>query len=537
MAQANIAVIGCGYWGKNVVRTFHGLGALRYVCDVRPQALEDARTKYGVRVSSSLAEILADPEVEGVAIAAPAAQHYDLVQRVLKLGKHVLVEKPLALRLAEGRHLAELADSQRRILMVGHILQYHPAIIKLKELIAAGELGRIKYIYSSRLNLGKLRAEENILWSFAPHDISAVLYLLDEMPTTIASHGGTYVNSRVADTTLSTCQFASGVNVHIFVSWLHPFKEQKLTIVGGRKMAVFDDLQPERKLVLYSHRIDWVDRVPVAHSEQAQVVPIAKDEPLRLECEHFLECILQGRRPRTDAAGALQVLQVLDACERSLRDGGSPVELNGAEPDYFAHSTAVIDHGSEIGTGTKIWHFSHIMEGAKVGERCNFGQNVVISPGVKIGNNVKIQNNVSVYTGVELQDDVFCGPSMVFTNVINPRSHVNRREEYRRTLVKRGASIGANATVVCGTTLGEYCFVAAGAVVTRNVPDYALVMGVPAEQVGWMCYCGTRLPDSPSEAACSACGRRYIIANAECRELTAVVTKLPPAARTIPHAA
>jgi UDP-2-acetamido-3-amino-2,3-dideoxy-glucuronate N-acetyltransferase len=517
MAQANIAVIGCGYWGKNVVRTFHGLGALRYVCDVRPQVLEDARTKYGVRVSSRLAEILADPEVEGVAIAAPAAQHYDLVRQVLKSGKHVLVEKPLALRLAEGRHLAELADSQHRVLMVGHILQYHPAIIKLKQLIAAGELGRIKYIYSSRLNLGKLRAEENILWSFAPHDISAVLYLLDEMPKTIASHGGTYVNSRVADTTLSTCQFASGVNVHIFVSWLHPFKEQKLTIVGGKKMAVFDDVQPERKLVLYSHRIDWVDRVPVAHSEQAQVVPIAKDEPLRLECEHFLECILHGHQPRTDAAGALQVLQVLDACERSLRDGGTPVELNGTEPDYFAHSTAVIDHGSEIGTGTRIWHFSHIMEGAKVGERCNFGQNVVVSPGVKIGNNVKIQNNVSVYTGVEIEDDVFCGPSMVFTNVINPRSHVNRRDEYRRTLVKRGASIGANATVVCGTTLGEYCFVAAGAVVTHDVPDYALIMGVPAAPVGWMCSCGTRLPAFRQDASCRECGRRYSMENGKCR--------------------
>jgi UDP-2-acetamido-3-amino-2,3-dideoxy-glucuronate N-acetyltransferase len=517
MARANIAVIGCGYWGKNVVRTFHGLGALRYVCDVSPVALEDARTKYGVRVSSSVAEVLADPEVEGVSIAAPAVQHYDLVKQALKAGKHVLVEKPLALRLVEGRHLAELADSQHRVLMVGHILQYHPAIIKLKELIAAGELGRIKYIYSSRLNLGKLRAEENILWSFAPHDISAMLYLLDEMPTTIASHGGTYVNSSVADTTLSTCQFASGVNVHIFVSWLHPFKEQKLTIVGGKKMAVFDDMQPESKLVLYSHRIDWVDRVPVARSDQAHVVALEKAEPLRVECEHFLECMENGKQPRTDARGALQVLEVLDACERSLRSGGSPVELNGGGQEYFAHSTAVIDHGSEIGTGTRIWHFSHIMAGAKIGEQCNFGQNVVVSPGVKIGNNVKIQNNVSVYTGVELQDDVFCGPSMVFTNVINPRSHVNRKNEYRRTLVKRGASIGANATVVCGTTLGEYCFVAAGAVVTHDVPDYSLVMGVPAAHVAWMCSCGTKLPAFRHDASCPECGRRYSLENGKCR--------------------
>jgi len=537
MSRANIAVIGCGYWGKNIVRTFHSLGALRSVCDVRSQVLEDVRTKYGVQTNSTIAEVLGDREVEGVAIAAPAAQHYELVKQALESGKHVLVEKPLALRLAEGRHLAEIADSRRRVLMVGHILQYHPGITKLKELIANGELGRIKYIYSSRLNLGKVRAEENILWSFAPHDISAVLYLLEEMPTRIASHGGTYLDSRVADTTLSTCQFASGVNVHIFVSWLHPFKEQKLTIVGGKKMAVLDDMQPERKLVLYSHRIDWVHRIPVAHSDQGQVVAIAKDEPLRLECEHFLECITEGRKPRTDATSALQVLEVLDACQRSLCSGGSPVELNGAEPEYFAHPTAVIDRGCRIGSATKIWHFSHVMEGAIVGERCNFGQNVVVSPGVRIGNNVKIQNNVSVYTGVELEDDVFCGPSMVFTNVRNPRSHVNRKNEFRRTLVKRGASIGANATVVCGVTLGEYCFVAAGGVVTRDVPDYALVMGIPAVQVGWMCYCGTQLPDSLLPVVCTECGRRYHIEDNSCRALSAVVTEMPTPVVASPLAA
>ena len=529
MGRPNIAVIGCGYWGKNVVRAFHKLGALRYVCDVRTQVLDAAREKYGVQTSRNITEVLADPEVEGVAIAAPAVHHYHLVRQALEAGKHVLVEKPLALRLEEGRHLAEIADARERVLMVGHILQYHPAILKLKELISAGELGRIKYIYSSRLNLGKLRAEENILWSFAPHDISAVLYLLEEMPIRVSSQGGTYVDSRVADTTLSTCQFSSGVNVHIFVSWLHPFKEQKLTIVGGRKMAVFDDVEPERKLVLYSHRIDWVDRMPVAFKDGGQLVPIPKDEPLERECEHFLECIREGRRPRTDATSALQVLEVLDACERSLRNGGSPVELNGMQPPYSAHASAVVDPTCVIGRDTKVWHFSHIMDGAKVGARCNIGQNVVISPGVKIGDNVKIQNNVSVYTGVELEDDVFCGPSMVFTNVINPRSHINRKHEYRRTLVKRGASIGANATVVCGVTLGEYCFVAAGAVVTRDVPAYALVMGVPAVQVGWMCYCGQRLSGSISQVACTGCGRLYAIENNSCRELRGAAADLQDA--------
>jgi len=186
--------------------------------------------------------------------------------------------------------------------------------------------------------------------------------------------------------------------------------------------------------------------------------------------------------------------------------------------DYYAHPTAVIDAGCKIGRGTKIWHFSHLMTDAKIGDQCNLGQNVMIASGVIVGNNVKIQNNVSVYTGVTLEDDVFCGPSMVFTNVINPRSHIIRRHEYKRTLVKRGATLGANSTVVCGTSIGSYAFVAAGAVVTHDVPDYALVAGVPAKQIGWMCYCGIRLPNGCT-VSCAECHRMYRITDHSCSEI------------------
>jgi UDP-2-acetamido-3-amino-2,3-dideoxy-glucuronate N-acetyltransferase len=197
-----------------------------------------------------------------------------------------------------------------------------------------------------------------------------------------------------------------------------------------------------------------------------------------------------------------------------------------SEPDYFAHPTAVIDTPSIVGRGTKIWHFSHVMRDATIGERCNIGQNVVISPQCRVGNNCKIQNNVSLYTGVILEDDVFCGPSMVFTNVINPRAHIERKAEYKQTLVRRGASIGANATIVCGTTLGLYCFVGAGAVVTRDVPDYAVVYGNPARLRGWVCWCGEGLDMKPvvqgsEQAACGACGRKYARDGAVVTELGA----------------
>lgn len=509
-----IVVVGNGYWGKNLVRNFHELTALAYVCDTRPEALEEARRRYGARSVGSLDPVLADPVVHGVAISAPAAQHYDIAKRCLLAGKDVYCEKPLALHAHEGEELARIADSRGRVLMVGHILQYHPAILELKRLINSGELGRIQYIYSSRLNLGKMRTEENILWSFAPHDISAILYLLDELPERVTTTGGSYVNRDIFDTTLTTCEFGSGAKAHIFVSWLHPFKEQKLAIVGGKKMAVFDDMEPTRKLMLYSHRIDWINRLPVASKGEGQVVALPAEEPLRRECEHFLECITTRQRPRTDGTDGVRVLEVLEACERSLRDGGRPTSVSKASP-YFAHPTAVIDPGCEIGAGTRIWHFSHVMPGSRIGTGCNIGQNVVIGPDVTVGNNVKIQNNVSVYTGVVLEDNVFCGPSMVFTNVINPRSHVLRKHEYRRTVVREGASIGANATVVCGVTLGRYSFIAAGAVVTRDVPDYALMMGVPARQGGWMCYCGVRLPDK-ARAQCTECGRKYQIASGVC---------------------
>lgn len=517
-----IAVVGNGYWGKNLVRVFHELGSLEMVCESRQESRLQVEEKYGLRTTADFGEVLGSEAIDAVVIAAPAAQHYQLAKQALLAGKDVYVEKPLALSSGEGRELNELAAKNERILMVGHILEYHPAILELKRLIRSGELGRIRYIYSSRLNLGKLRTEENILWSFAPHDISVICSLLDETPESVSSHGGTYVNPKIFDTTMTTCSFRSGVQAHIFVSWIHPFKEQKLAVIGDKRMAVFDDVERERKLTLFSHRIDWFDRVPVAVKDGGEALPLENSEPLKNECEHFLSCVAGRTTPKTDGRNGVQVLEILEACEQSLRRDGQPVTVGTkpVKPNYSAHETAVIDSPCKIGDGTRIWHFSHVMANSTIGKNCNLGQNVVISPAVVIGNNVKIQNNVSVYTGVILEDDVFCGPSMVFTNVVNPRSHIVRRHEYKTTRVKKGASMGANSTIVCGVTIGEYAFIAAGAVVTKDVPPYALMVGVPARVAGWMCYCGTRLGDEKGGQTCAACGRQYVVEDESCAEMS-----------------
>ena len=505
-----VAVVGCGYWGENLVRNFHQLGRLRVICDVDRGRLEQLQKKYeGVAICDSYEELFRREDIEGIVIAAPAAQHFSLAKRALEMGKDTFVEKPLSLHLEHAEELDQLARKNRRVLMVGHLLQYHPAIQMLKSLIREGYLGKVQYIYSSRLNFGKLRTEENILWSFAPHDISAILYLLGEEPTSVAAHGGNYLNANVADVTLTSCNFASGVTAHIFVSWLHPFKEQKLVIVGDRQMAVFDDMQTEHKLVLYPHRIEWLDRHPIAKRSEGEVVPLPALEPLRLECLHFLQCISTRQTPNTDGQNGIRVLRILNASERSLKNHGEVQNLEELTPSYFVDPTARVDQPTKVGPGTHIWHYSHVMKNCVIGENCNMGQNVHVASGVRIGNNVKIQNNVSLYTGVELEDDVFCGPSMVFTNVTNPRSFINRKNEYKKTLVRRGASLGANSTVVCGVNIGEYAFVGAGAVVTHDVLPFALVVGSPARQIGWMCRCGERLQLSEEHAHCVACGQNY----------------------------
>jgi acetyltransferase-like isoleucine patch superfamily enzyme len=338
-----------------------------------------------------------------------------------------------------------------------------------------------------------------------------ILSLIGQEPVRVTAEGGYYLHNAIADVTTTHLAFAGGEQAHVFVCWLHPYKEQKLVVIGDRAMAVFDDGQPwQSKLLLYPHRIEWRESLPVPQRADAQPIALEEGEPLRLECQHFLDCIATGGRPRTDGSEGVRVLRVLTAASAALtRPAGAPAasparpaSLGGAQ----IHPTAAVDDGCTIGDGTRIWHFSHILPRTTIGRNCVLGQNVVAGPDVAIGDHCKIQNNVSIYQGVTLEDGVFCGPSAVFTNVMNPRAEIERKDEFRPTLVKRGATIGANATIVCGITLGSYCFIGAGAVVTRDVPEFALMVGSPARRIGWMSHDGERLG---ADLVCRRSGRRY----------------------------
>jgi predicted dehydrogenase len=322
-----VAVLGCGHWGRNLVRTMNALGALSAVADPSPAGLAHARQLApGIATSDDPAALLRDPAIDAVMIATPAETHYDLACRALDAGKDVFVEKPMTIDVDEAADLVARADAAGRLLMVGHLLEYHPAILQLHELVRRGALGKVRYLISNRLNLGKIRTEENALWSFAPHDIAVILRLVGAMPFEVVATGGAYVTPNIADVTITQMLFNTGVRCHIFVSWLHPFKEQKLIVIGSQKMASYDDVSKE--LVLYDQRVDWQQGQPIPVRGEGVKVEFPAEEPLAAECRHFLECLRTRQTPTTDGRNGLRVLQILHAAQRSLTTNGAPVKLS-----------------------------------------------------------------------------------------------------------------------------------------------------------------------------------------------------------------
>lgn len=323
------AVLGTGYWGKNILRNLNAIGALSGFFDSAAEARAAFGAQYpNAKVYDSVDAVLADTAVPAVAIATPAETHGNLVRQALNAGKHVFVEKPLCLEVDEARALEALAKEKGAVLMVGHLLLYHPAFLALKQAVADGAIGRLRYIYSNRASLGKIRRNENALWSFAPHDISMMLALTGRMPDRVVCNGEAWLSPSVADMTLSHFDFGDQLQGHIFVSWLHPFKDHRLVVVGESGMLVFNDTLPGAdKLQRYPHAIGWQNDLPVLDKADAEAVPYGSEEPLRTEMEHFVNCCATGTAPRSDAAEGVRVLSVLDMCQRSL-DSKAPVTLD-----------------------------------------------------------------------------------------------------------------------------------------------------------------------------------------------------------------
>jgi len=512
-----VCVIGAGYWGRNHIKTLDSLHCLGGVVENDKKIVDELKEVYPQIPFYERYEEAVQKDFDGYTIATPAETHYEIAQYLLKQKKHVLVEKPLALNSDEAYELNSLAIQNRVNLMVGHLLLFHPAIRKIKELIENGKIGKVQYLYSNRLNLGTIRKEENILWSFAPHDISIFQFLLKNRPIEIISRGGAFIQPNIDDSTLTIFRYPQNIVAHIFVSWLHPFKEHRLVVIGSRGMLSFEDSSREKQILFYEKGIDWVKGEPVRRDGPTEVIPYDPAMPLMEELRYFIKHLNGDTVKISDGQNGIDVLEILEEATHSLLRGSEVIidrRSSDKKPkEYFIHSTAILDDHVKIGEGTKIWQFSHIQSNAEIGENCVLGQNVYVGNNVKIGKNCKIQNNASIYEGVILEDFVFCGPSMVFTNIKDPRCEFPQKGKgsYKNTLIKYGASIGANSTIVCGNTIGRFAFIAAGAVITKDVSDYALMAGVPAKRVDWVSRHGAKLLEKNSEGIriCSKSGWRY----------------------------
>jgi len=333
--MVTLGQVGLGYWGPNLLRNFNGLAQARVkvCCDLDEAALRRVGSQYpGMAITTDYGELLDDPEVEAVVVTAPTPAHYGLAKAALLTGRHVFVEKPIALAVSEAEELVALAETRGLVLMVGHLLMYHPAVARLKQMVDGGELGEVYYLYASRLNLGQVRRSENAMWSLAPHDISVALHLLGEAPEAVAAQGLTYLQPGIPDTVFLTLRFASGRAAHIHVSWLDPHKVRRITVVGSQKMAVFDDVDSTEKLRIYDKGVQrptydsYGDSLNLRFGD-ISIPRVDMREPLRLECQHFIDCIVNGQTPLSDGRNGVQVLRVLDAGQRSLERGGEPVIL------------------------------------------------------------------------------------------------------------------------------------------------------------------------------------------------------------------
>ena len=479
----NLALIGGGYWGKNLIRDFNALEDLHTICDINEDALKSYNEKFpNVETTTNWSNVLQNSKISRVCIALPAHLHFKYAKESLLANKDVYVEKPITLDIKEAEELVKIAKEHEKILMVGHLLHYHPAMEVIKNMIKTDKIGQVKSITAHRCSLGIYRTFENVLWSFGVHDISVILGLCNnQLPMEVSCNGKSIITDNIEDITHSILKFKDGTYVSLYVNWLTPDKEQKLTIVGTKGIIIFNDVTKQLQYV--PSYVKYENNNPVAIKGNIENVDFSNEFPLIRECNHFVKCCESRTAPITGGEEGVRVLKVLNALQKSLSNNGNPVYLqdNG---DIFIHPTATVDKGAIIGKGTKIWHYSHICKDAVIGENCNIGQNVFIAGGAKIGNNCKVQNNVSIYSGVEAGDYVFFGPSCVLTNDINPRCMYSKGGKYVKTIIEDCVTIGANATIVCGNTLGKGCLIGAGSVICKDTRPYKIIVGNPGKVIG-----------------------------------------------------
>lgn len=571
----SVILVGAGRWGRNLARTAHTLSALCAIVDTNPTALERL-LEHIPSLSSlaryhTLSAALSNHGSSAVMIATPPSSHFALASQALHAGRDVFLEKPICDNVDQAAQLVDLADRHDCILMVDHLLQYSLPHRQLLQTVRRGELGKLTRVHMTRRNFGTVRKEENVLWSLCPHDISVLLALMSPNDTVkdVRGKGQCVVSKDIEDYVTLDVEFINGVHACVEASWLHPWKERRTVVYGTKGCAILNEAMPDErlpKLQLVHWEITREDGKQLGMPSDGLIddkkvsnenitkngVKLMKKEgtllrpdeesrkfacdtqPLQQAVSHFLHCVQTRERPRTDGKEGLRVLEILTMGSRSLSGGGyedkdkdtdrgsngcqvqSQEVERGSKPmdvEVMIHPTAVVDAGAKIGNGSKIWHFAHVMSGAKLGTSCTVGQNVYIGSSVEIGCNARIQNNVSIYDGVSLSDDVFLGPSCVFTNVKTPRGHIRReKKDYDSTIVEKGVSVGANATVVCGVRLGRFCFIGAGAVVTKDVKAFELVYGNPARRHGWVSTTGARLVQDGMDAErliCPESGERF----------------------------
>jgi len=335
--MTNVAVVGAGAWGRNHIRVFSEMPKVRlkYICDSDPSKLSSIQKSYPQsKIVENLEPILQDPEVRGVVVASSAVSHYSLSKKILLADKDVLIEKPMALNLEDAEEMIEIAERKGQILMVGHLLIYHPVVDRLKKMVASGELGKIHYIYTQRVNLGVIRQDENALLSFAPHDLSVILYLVEEKPVVVSAHGESYIQEGIEDVVFLSLRFSDGKMANIHLSWLDPHKLRRVTIVGSKKMVVFDDMETSEKLKIYDKGVgspsyDTYAEYLSLRFGDITIPNIKMVEPLRAEAEHFIHCIESRAKPKTGGRDGLEVVRILTAAQQSLKEKGSPVNLIG----------------------------------------------------------------------------------------------------------------------------------------------------------------------------------------------------------------